>query len=716
MCSRWANSACSCGRLRADADERRAVARRAPAARRGTRSSAACSRAHRGCRPSRRAAAGPACPCAGRRRRRGARAPPRRGRARRPASRAGPRRGPRSPGGDRRRRRRRAPGGRREGSESVLMTAILAYGRQRVRAHRVRVPGRRRRLGRLRPRRAAERGRARRLPARGGPRLRARTTAGAGRATSSTRASSPSRTRGRPSARTARSCARGSWAAARRTTRASCWRARPPTTTSGARAGATRPSRRTSSAPSASCACAGSPTRSSRPGIAPSRRPRAPTRSCTRSTTSAPCAGTPPSPTSIAARGRENLTIRADTLVDRVLLRRRPRRRASRPATASCAPSTSSLAAGAYGSPGILLRSGVGPQRGLPVGEGLIDHVGVGFGFEADRPAAARGGGIRARPAALHVAGDHPGAQQRVRRGRVRPLLLPRARSAGPSGLRGQRRRLRDEARLARDRPPDLARPARAAGHRPRLPLRRARRRGPRRGRRGAARDWRRPRRSAPTRRARRARAPRSTPSATCATRRAASSIRSGTCAIGAVVDGDGRVHGCEGLSVADASIMPSIPRANTNLEHDRAGRAAGRADAGASADLAQQRPHDAQHAGERAALQAVRRVARRVPARLVGNAELRRGRAGERELAVVGVARRAVAQPGDVRRSRGAAAPRISVSTLARAVATGERSSKRVPRPTSSRASARRTSRRRFVRRRRRTSAAAPRWSGCPV
>ncbi len=39
-----------------------------------------------------------------------------------------------------------------------------------------------------------------------------------------------------------------------------------------------------------------------------------------------------------------------------------------------------------------------------------------------------------------------------------------------------------------------------------------------------------------------------------------------GTCAIGAVVDGDGRVLGCEGLSVADASIMPSIPRANTNL------------------------------------------------------------------------------------------------------------------------------------------------------
>ncbi len=39
-----------------------------------------------------------------------------------------------------------------------------------------------------------------------------------------------------------------------------------------------------------------------------------------------------------------------------------------------------------------------------------------------------------------------------------------------------------------------------------------------------------------------------------------------GTCAIGRVVDGDGRVFGFENLHVADASIMPTIPRANTNL------------------------------------------------------------------------------------------------------------------------------------------------------
>ena len=45
-----------------------------------------------------------------------------------------------------------------------------------------------------------------------------------------------------------------------------------------------------------------------------------------------------------------------------------------------------------------------------------------------------------------------------------------------------------------------------------------------------------------------------------------------GTCKMGpdsnpaAVVDPNGRVHGAEGLYVADASIMPVVPRANTNL------------------------------------------------------------------------------------------------------------------------------------------------------
>lgn len=39
-----------------------------------------------------------------------------------------------------------------------------------------------------------------------------------------------------------------------------------------------------------------------------------------------------------------------------------------------------------------------------------------------------------------------------------------------------------------------------------------------------------------------------------------------GTCAIGEVTDGRGRVVGIDGLVVADASLMPTIPRSNTNL------------------------------------------------------------------------------------------------------------------------------------------------------
>ena len=39
-----------------------------------------------------------------------------------------------------------------------------------------------------------------------------------------------------------------------------------------------------------------------------------------------------------------------------------------------------------------------------------------------------------------------------------------------------------------------------------------------------------------------------------------------GTCAMGAVVDAHCRVLGVDGLSVVDASVMPNIPSANTNI------------------------------------------------------------------------------------------------------------------------------------------------------
>ena len=49
--------------------------------------------------------------------------------------------------------------------------------------------------------------------------------------------------------------------------------------------------------------------------------------------------------------------------------------------------------------------------------------------------------------------------------------------------------------------------------------------------------------------------------------KRAAQSVYhpTSTCAIGAVVDSELRVYGCEGLRVVDASVMPTITRGNTN-------------------------------------------------------------------------------------------------------------------------------------------------------
>jgi choline dehydrogenase len=277
-----------------------------------------------------------------------------------------------------------------------------------------------------------------------------------------------------------------------------------------------------------------------------------------------------------AARGRSNLTIRADTLVDRVAL-------AGRVATGvACADGntiearTVLLAAGAYFTPAILMRSGIGPEQelqrlgirvvqALPVGARLCDHCGTDVAWELD-PALqlstaeeARVGGLReahafAKAASasceagtwdLHLLpwiyptadGDRYRASVIVFHMKPHSTGRVRLRSADPADLPlVERGFLADERDLA----PllegiDLARRIGAI-----VPLR------------GLLAAELAPGEEDPRAYVRR-------------------TVRNyfhpaGTCPLGRVADTHGRVFGIDGLHVADASFMPTIPRANTNL------------------------------------------------------------------------------------------------------------------------------------------------------
>jgi choline dehydrogenase len=263
-------------------------------------------------------------------------------------------------------------------------------------------------------------------------------------------------------------------------------------------------------------------------------------------------------------RGRENLTILADTLVDRVLL---DADRAVGVATTAgeLRARRVVLAAGAYGSPGILLRSGIGPQRELAVGEGLIDHVGVGFAyegtdllqrevtaFERSHPLFMGQVSVALSSSAcvpglsdlfIFPALDPPGehgyevsaavfAMKPSSRGSVRlnssdpraPLRIDHGFLSDPADADILAEGVESLRRIAAD---DAVRRYAGRETRPGQDV------DPKTHVRGTARGFFHP---------------------------------VGTCAIGRVVDGRGAVYGLEGLFVADASIMPTIPRANTNL------------------------------------------------------------------------------------------------------------------------------------------------------
>jgi choline dehydrogenase-like flavoprotein len=277
-----------------------------------------------------------------------------------------------------------------------------------------------------------------------------------------------------------------------------------------------------------------------------------------------------------AGRARPNLTVLPDTLVDRVVLR------AGRAVGVLDAEGhlheaeVVVLAAGAYFSPAILLRSGIGPHAtlerlalpvvaDLPVGERLLDHCGVNVAWapsgdlrdDTERRAAdgelfaphalmkAASRGCPAEAWDLHLvtwiaASDEPGEwEANVMVFLMKPSSHGRLtlRSSDPSDLPAvERGFLSDPADLAPiveglELARELAWTAPLAGL-----LASEQRPGtvpPEEYVRSAVRGYFHP---------------------------------AGTCAIGQVVDRGCRVLGIEGLFVVDASVMPTIPRANTNL------------------------------------------------------------------------------------------------------------------------------------------------------
>jgi choline dehydrogenase len=263
------------------------------------------------------------------------------------------------------------------------------------------------------------------------------------------------------------------------------------------------------------------------------------------------------------ARPRPNLTILADALVDRVRLEGAHATGAST-AAGELEADTVVLAAGAYGSPAILLRSGITPEAGLPIGQGLSDHVGVGFGFE---PTDAFREEIRRfeaeRPVAMAQA-TVPIRSSRCPDG-VGDLFLFPALDPLDDGyeLSAAVFAMKPESLgSVRLRSPDAREPL-AIDHGFLTDARDADvlAEGTEALRQLAA--------SEPVRvhAAREVRPGADVDAATHVRTGARGFFHpTGTCAIGRVVDGNGRVLGFDNLYVADASIIPSIPRANTNL------------------------------------------------------------------------------------------------------------------------------------------------------
>jgi len=274
-----------------------------------------------------------------------------------------------------------------------------------------------------------------------------------------------------------------------------------------------------------------------------------------------------------AARGRRNLTILADTVIERVVLD-------GDRATGVIAESGRIeagrviLAAGTYFSPAILVRSGIGPEAELralgisaaaplPVGQRLLDHYGAALAWEPTDELHSVLAGIEPFYEAhvmLKAASSScsPGSLDLHLPSWVNPregepgrydvrlaVFVMQSASSGRVRIRSV-----DPGELPLVEHGFLSDPHDFAVLEEGLEI----------GRRLAATE---PMRSLIERELR------------PGTQAPAEFLRehvstyyhaAGTCPIGPVVDADGRVRGIDELYVADASIMPAIPRANTNL------------------------------------------------------------------------------------------------------------------------------------------------------
>ena len=251
------------------------------------------------------------------------------------------------------------------------------------------------------------------------------------------------------------------------------------------------------------------------------------------------------------ARGRANLTVLADTLADRVV-HDGEHARAVLTSRGELRADTIVLAASAYGTPAILLRSGI---THLPVGENLADHAGTGIGWRQtsrlDEELAAFGGPL-------------PMAQLTISRHDAESFLFPALDWTGAgyeisSGAFAMRTRSRGRVRLNGPDPETplavehgfLSDPADAEAVAEGIEALREL----------AASAELRPYIAEEVR-------PGPDVSALDHARDSARGFfhPAGTCALGAVTGPDGRVIGFENLYVADASFLPILPRANTNL------------------------------------------------------------------------------------------------------------------------------------------------------